>query len=88
MDRWIIVTTLNYLPHDAEVEIVLAKAPSYDTPEGRNTISAMVRVADMTRNAFIERRPLHGDEPAHGDHLGARTPRFSAILALPSASLS
>src|SRR5579885_3368819 len=26
MDRWNIVATLNYLPHDAEVEIVLAKA--------------------------------------------------------------
>ena len=29
MDRWSIVTTLNYLPHDAEVEIVLAKAKHY-----------------------------------------------------------
>jgi cobaltochelatase CobS len=29
MDRWSIVTTLNYLPHDAEVEIVLAKSPAY-----------------------------------------------------------
>jgi len=53
MDRWSIVTTLNYLAHDAEEEIVLAKAPSYNTPEGRKTISAMVRLADMTRNAFV-----------------------------------
>src|SRR5579863_9401354 len=54
MDRWSIVTTLNYLSHDAEAEIVLAKSPaSYNTPEGKKTISAMVRVADMTRNAFI-----------------------------------
>jgi cobaltochelatase CobS len=53
MDRWNIVTTLNYLTHDAEVEIVLAKTPQYSTPEGRKKISAMVRVADMTRNAFI-----------------------------------
>ena len=30
MDRWSIVTTLNYLSHDVEAEIVLAKAPSYD----------------------------------------------------------
>ncbi len=29
MDRWSIVTTLNYLPHDKEVEIVLAKAKHY-----------------------------------------------------------
>jgi cobaltochelatase CobS len=53
MDRWNIVTTLNYLIHDAEVEIVLAKVPSYGTPERKKLISAMVRVADMTRNAFV-----------------------------------
>ncbi len=54
MDRWSIVTTLNYLAHDVEAEIVLAKAPSYaKTPEGKRTIAAMVRVADMTRNAFM-----------------------------------
>jgi cobaltochelatase CobS len=54
MDRWSIVTTLNYLAHDVEAEIVLAKAPAYSkTAEGKRTIAAMVRVADMTRNAFI-----------------------------------
>ena len=53
MDRWSIVTTLNYLDHDAEAAIVLAKAPAYDTTEGRRTIMAMVRVADMTRNGFM-----------------------------------
>ena len=54
MDRWSVVTTLNYLAHDVEAEIVLAKAPNYaKTPEGKRTIAAMVRVADMTRNAFM-----------------------------------
>src|SRR3954452_14779473 len=53
MDRWSIVTTLNYLEHDVEAGIVLAKAPSYNTAEGKRTIMAMVRVADMTRNAFM-----------------------------------
>jgi cobaltochelatase CobS len=53
MDRWNIVTTLNYLPHDAEVDIVVAKAPAYASAEKKKLISAMVRVADMTRNAFI-----------------------------------
>src|SRR5471032_2548327 len=49
MDRWNIVTTLNYLTHDAEVEIVIAKAPGYaSTPEKKKQIGAMVRVADMT----------------------------------------
>jgi len=53
MDRWSIVTTLNYLAHDVEAEIVLAKSPSYNTADGKRTINAMVRVADMTRNAFM-----------------------------------
>ncbi|THD83295.1 MAG: cobaltochelatase subunit CobS [Phenylobacterium sp.] len=53
MDRWSIVATLNYLSHDVEAEIVLAKAPGYNTADGRRTINAMVRVADMTRNAFM-----------------------------------
>ncbi len=53
MDRWSIVATLNYLPHDREVDIVLAKAPHYrGTKEGRDTVNKMVRVADLTRNAF------------------------------------
>ena len=53
MDRWNIVVTLNYLTHDTEVDIVLAKSQPYRTAEGKKTIAAMVRVADMTRNAFI-----------------------------------
>jgi cobaltochelatase CobS len=54
MDRWSIVTTLNYLPHDKEVDIVLAKAPHYRArKDGRDIVNKMVRVADLTRNAFI-----------------------------------
>ena len=53
MDRWNIVTTLNYLDHDVEVEIALAKEPGYATDEGRDIISKMVRVADLTRAGFI-----------------------------------
>ncbi|MBT6084740.1 MAG: cobaltochelatase subunit CobS [Rhodospirillaceae bacterium] len=53
MDRWNIVATLNYLPHDAELEIVLAKASAYDTDEGRESLAAMVNVADLTRSGFV-----------------------------------
>lgn len=52
MDRWSIVTTLNYLEHDMETGIVAAKLGIEDA-EGRERISRMVRVADMTRNAFM-----------------------------------
>ena len=53
MDRWSIVTTLNYLPHDEEVEIVLAKSPSYAGKEGKDTVNAMVELADLTRAGFM-----------------------------------
>lgn len=53
MDRWSIVATLNYLPHDDEVDIVLAKVKDYQTEAGRRAVSNMVRVADLTRSAFI-----------------------------------
>ncbi len=53
MDRWSIVTTLNYLPHDKEVAIVLAKAHHFQNDQGRDIVNKMVRVADMTRQAFI-----------------------------------
>jgi cobaltochelatase CobS len=53
MDRWNIVTTLNYLPHEDEVAIVLAKAPSFDDEAGKKMISSMVALADLTRAGFI-----------------------------------
>lgn len=53
MDRWSIVATLNYLPHDDEVNIVLSKVKAFDKPEGRRTVANMVRLADLTRSAFI-----------------------------------
>ena len=53
MDRWSIVATLNYLPHDREARIVLAKMQHLDTPEGRNRVDRMVRLASLTRSAFV-----------------------------------
>ena len=53
MDRWSIVTTLNYLPHDQETDIVTARIAEWQNAEGKDKISRMVRVSDMTRAAFI-----------------------------------
>jgi cobaltochelatase CobS len=54
MDRWSVITVLNYLPHADEVNIVLSKNKSYSNEKGRKVIANMVRVADLTRNAFIQ----------------------------------
>ena len=53
MDRWSLVATLNYLSVEVERAIVLAKAPSYDSEEGKRVIKQMVTVADLTRTAFM-----------------------------------
>lgn len=53
MDRWSITTILNYLPHDQEVSVVLAKAKHMQDEQGRQTVDRMVRLASMTRAAFL-----------------------------------
>ena len=53
MDRWNIVSTLNYLPHEDELKIVLAKVPSHNTKKGRKVIDAMIELADLTRSGFM-----------------------------------
>ena len=53
MDRWNIVATLNYLPHEDEMKIVLANVPSLDDDEGRRVISNMINVAELTRSGFM-----------------------------------
>ena len=53
MDRWSIVSTLNYLSHHQETEIVISKVPALANEEGEKIIQRMVAVADLTRNSFI-----------------------------------
>jgi cobaltochelatase CobS len=53
MDRWNIVTTLNYLSHEAECGIILSKSPTYDSKDGRSQIESMVALADLTRQGFM-----------------------------------
>jgi len=53
MDRWNIVTTLNYLNFDKELEIVLAKNKNMNNTKGKEKISNMIKVASLTRKGFI-----------------------------------
>lgn len=54
MDRWNIVATLNYLPHDVETDIVFGKAKSWQGhDDGKRIIGNMVSVADLTRKGFV-----------------------------------
>ena len=49
MDRWNVVTTLNYLEREKEIDIIMAKMPELD----RWTVANMVSVAEVTRQGFI-----------------------------------
>ncbi len=53
MDRWNIVTTLNYLSHEVETKIVLSKARQYDNEQGHQIVGRMVQVADLSRSGFM-----------------------------------
>jgi len=71
------------LPHDAEVEIVLAKVPDYNDDDGRRRISAMVALADLTRNGFINGDISTVMSP-RTVMTWAKTPASSAISPSPS----
>ena len=49
MDRWNLVVGLNYLPHAVETEIVGKKVPGI----AAETVGQMVRVAELTRQGFM-----------------------------------
>ncbi|MDC1067390.1 AAA family ATPase [Alphaproteobacteria bacterium] len=53
MDRWSIVSTLNYLSTDAEEKIIISKVPNFNTKDKREIIKSMVSIAELTRNGFI-----------------------------------
>ena len=53
MDRWNIVTTLNYLALEKEMEIILGKNKSLDNAKGKERVANMIKVATLTRKGFM-----------------------------------
>jgi len=53
MDRWNIVTSLNYLSLEKEMEIILAKNKNLNNTKGKEKVSNMIKVASLTRKGFI-----------------------------------
>ena len=52
MDRWNIVTTLNYLNFEQEKQIMLSKVPSFNTQEKQEIIELMIKGADLSRKGL------------------------------------
>ena len=53
MDRWNIVTSLNYLSNEQECKIILSKVKELNTKEGKDVVKSMVATADLSRSGFI-----------------------------------
>ena len=53
MDRWNILTSLNYLSLEKEMEIVLAKNKSFNNSKGKDKVANMIKVATLTRKGFM-----------------------------------
>jgi cobaltochelatase CobS len=54
MDRWNIVCTLNYLPPEDEINIILAKCVNLNSDDGRKQVASMVQLAGLTRTGFMQ----------------------------------
>ena len=52
MDRWHIVSTLNYLDPELELKVILSKIPSMDTKDGIEEATNMISVANLSRQGF------------------------------------
>ena len=52
MDRWHIVSTLNYLDPELELKVVLAKVPSMDNKKGIEEAKNMISIANLSRQGF------------------------------------
>jgi cobaltochelatase CobS len=53
MDRWNIVTTLNYLSMERELDIIIAKNKNLNNTKGKEKVANMIKVASLTRKGFI-----------------------------------
>ena len=53
MDRWNIVSTLNYLSNDEECKIILSKVKELKNKVGKDIVKSMVATADLSRVGFI-----------------------------------
>ena len=53
MDRWNIVTTLNYLSLEKEMDIILGKNKNLNNAKGKEKVANMIKVATLTRKGFM-----------------------------------
>jgi cobaltochelatase CobS len=52
IDRWNIVATLNYLPREEEIAIIVARVPSFAGQAHQELLGSMRAMAELTRKGF------------------------------------
>jgi cobaltochelatase CobS len=52
MDRWKIVSCLNYLSVELETKVVLSKVPELNNKKGLKTVKNMIELANLSREGF------------------------------------
>ena len=52
MDRWQIVSCLNYLSVELETKVVLSKVPELNNKKGSEVVKNMIELANLTREGF------------------------------------
>ena len=72
MDRWNIVSTLNYLSLEKEMEIIIAKNKNFNNTKGKEKIANMIKVASLTRKGFIAGDISTGYESKNSTTLGRK----------------
>ncbi len=53
MDRWNICATLNYLPAEDELKVILGKVKELNNAKGKELARSMIAMADLTRQGFM-----------------------------------
>jgi len=52
MDRWHILSSLNYLDENQELKVVLSKVNEFDSNKNKEILKNMIKLANLTRNGF------------------------------------
>ena len=52
MDRWHILSTLNYLDANQELKVVLSKVSEFNTSKNQEILINMIKLANLTRSGF------------------------------------
>jgi cobaltochelatase CobS len=52
MDRWQIVSCLNYLTVELETKVILSKVPELNNKKGLSVVKNMIELANLTREGF------------------------------------